>query len=369
MTKTYTGEPMSPDHPLGGIYAIMDRHGMLPDDIFCTRCAKPLNMDGGHPAELYAGTYNGLCYGCTGTGPYVAAVAQLDGCRRVSWPPHSPSWRRDREDHYGYEGCETCGGLGIVRPAYRSPDNGGGKSCPVCLARWTSHPVTVAESRWSELMHRSLQATFDRAIDYHAGVPRKCTKKRRQELRQAFMGPVYETDHRLAGPRSQATVEFAAMREPYRLAGRRIRDMVFARFRAMGSGVWIETTADPEEFYRQWCRWRKIDPDLGLAYGYPDGFRYAYQPKPMCHEHRHFDGCDECTARIIGAQSLQTIEDWYHLGHISSRWLDAYRHLWATSAHRYSTIPWGWEAEPEDPKIIEAVALMRRAAEERKAAS
>lgn len=364
MTKTYTGEPMNPDHPFGGIYAIMDRHGMLPDDIFCIRCAKPLNMDGGHPAELYAGTYNGLCYGCTGTGPYVAAVAQLDGCQRVSWPPPCPSHRRDRVNYYGYPDCANCKGLGAT--GYVSS----AKSCDACLARWASHPVTVAESRWSELMYRSLQATFDRAIDYHAGVPKKCTRKRREELRQAFMGPVYETDRDLAGPRSQATVEYQAMREPYRLAGQRVREMVLARFRAMGWNVWAPPEPeDPEAFWRKYCAWRKIDPDLGLAYGYPKGFRYAHQPKPMCREHRHFDGCDECTARIIGAQSLQTIEDWYHLGHIGSRWLDAYRHLWATSAHRYSTIPWGWEAEPEDPKIIEAVALMRRAAEERKAAS
>lgn len=32
--------------------------------IHCNRCGKPLNKDGGHPAELYAGTYTGLCYGC-----------------------------------------------------------------------------------------------------------------------------------------------------------------------------------------------------------------------------------------------------------------------------------------------------------------
>jgi hypothetical protein len=327
MTKTYTGEPMAPDHPLGGIYAIMDRHGMLPDDIFCIRCAKPLNADGGHPAELYAGTYNGLCYGCTGAGPYVAAVTQLDGCQRVSWPPPCPSHRRDRVNHYGYPDCGNCKGLGAT--GYTSS----AKSCEKCLDRRMSHPQRAGWSRWSERIMRSCQAAFERAWDYHAGVPKKCTAKRRAELRAAFAGP----------DREHATPEFTQLKADYLAGYKRIRELVSGCF---AHDEWVPP--EPED---------------------PQGFRYAHQPKPMCREHRHFDGCDECTARIIGAQSLQTIEDWYHLGHISGRWLDAYRHLWATSAHRYSTIPWGWEAEPEDPKVIEAVALMRRAAEERKAAA
>lgn len=351
MTKTYAGEPMAPDHPFGGIYAIMDRHGMLPDEIFCIRCAKPLNMDGGHPAELYAGTYNGLCYGCTGAGPYVAAVAQLDGCQRVSWPPPCPSHRRDRVDHYGYPDCAGCKGQGATGYASSA------KSCDACLARYTAHPQRAGWSRWSERIMRSCQAAFERAWDYHADVPKKCTAKRRGELRAAFAGP----------DREHATPEFTQLKADYLAGYKRIRELVSGCF---GHDEWAPPEPeDPDAFWRQYCAWRKIDPDIGLAYGYPDGFRYAHQPKPLCRKHRHFDGCDDCTARIIGAQSLQAVEDWYHLGHISGRWLDAYRHLWATSAHRYSSIPWGWEAEPTDPKVIEAVALMRRAAEERKAAS
>jgi hypothetical protein len=69
---------------------------------------KPLDADGGHPAERYAGTHNGLCYPCTATGPYMVEVAELDGCRRLSYPPSCPSLRRDRETELAYPDCEQC---------------------------------------------------------------------------------------------------------------------------------------------------------------------------------------------------------------------------------------------------------------------
>ncbi len=356
MTRTYTGTPMAPDHALGGIYRVMDRHGMLPDDWFCGRCAKPLNADGNHPAEIYAGTFNGLCYGCTSAGPYVAAVTALDGCRRVSWPPHSPSWRRDRESHYGYEGCGTCGGMGIVLPAYRSPDNGGGKSCPDCLARYAAHPQRAGWSQWSERIMQSCQAAFERAWDYYAGTPKKCTAKRREELRAAFAGP----------DREHQTPEFAELKAAYMAGYRRVRELVSGCF---AHDEWVPVTEDPRAFWLSYCKWRQLDPDNGLAYGYPDGFRYAWQPKPLCTRHRMWDGCKECLARVLMAQTLGRVEDWHRSGQIPWAAWQAYAHVWATSAYRYSAIPAEWADEPADPEVIEMAALMRRAAEERKAAS
>ena len=155
---------MNPDHPLGGIYALMDRHGMLPDDFACVSCARPL---GTNPAELYAGTYNGLCYPCTSAGPYVTRSAVLDGAREVSWPPHSPSWRRDREKHIAYEGCEVCSGLGIV-PGTRSWGCSGGMSCDPCWQRYSGHPVRQAADRWLTQVMRSCDAVFQRAVDQAA---------------------------------------------------------------------------------------------------------------------------------------------------------------------------------------------------------
>jgi hypothetical protein len=87
--------------------------GMFPADWACKVCGKTLNADGNHPAELYAGTFTGLCYTCERGGPYVVPGSELpDGGRRVSHPPACPSWRRDRTDHWGYPDCENCKGQG-----------------------------------------------------------------------------------------------------------------------------------------------------------------------------------------------------------------------------------------------------------------
>jgi hypothetical protein len=87
--------------------------GMYPADWRCLVCGKQLNADGNHPAELYAGTFNGLCYACTSGGPYVVPGSELpDGTRRMSHPPACPSWRRTREEYWGHPDCEHCKGMG-----------------------------------------------------------------------------------------------------------------------------------------------------------------------------------------------------------------------------------------------------------------
>jgi hypothetical protein len=87
--------------------------GMFPADWTCRVCGKRLNADGHHPAELYAGTFTGLCYGCERGAAYVVPDSELpDGARRVSHPPSCPSWRRDRTEHWAYPDCEECGGMG-----------------------------------------------------------------------------------------------------------------------------------------------------------------------------------------------------------------------------------------------------------------
>lgn len=110
--------------------------GMYPADWTCRVCSKVLNADGGHPAELYAGTYTGLCYGCERGPAYVVPDSELpDGARLVSWPPSSPSWRRDRTTHWAYPDCEECDGMGAH---VRSRSQWGGQwteSCRPCMAR------------------------------------------------------------------------------------------------------------------------------------------------------------------------------------------------------------------------------------------
>jgi hypothetical protein len=115
-------------------YRDMDKStGMFPSDWTCKGCGKVLNADGGHPAELYAGTFNGLCYACTGRSGFVVETFE-DGCQLWSYPPHCPSWRRDRETAYGYADCPDCKGSGRVAPS-RGQFGPIPKHCSDCLAR------------------------------------------------------------------------------------------------------------------------------------------------------------------------------------------------------------------------------------------
>src|SRR5687767_9025531 len=86
----------------------MNSQGFREFDLFCKKCNKKLNEDGGHPAETYLGTYTGLCYTCERAGPYKVGFFLLDDCLRMSHPPHSPAWRRAREAYYWYEDCDAC---------------------------------------------------------------------------------------------------------------------------------------------------------------------------------------------------------------------------------------------------------------------
>lgn len=116
-------------------YQDMDpQTGMYPADWRCRVCDVVLNADGGHPAELYAGTFTGLCYRCERGPAYVVPDSELpDGARLLSWPPASPSWRRDRTTHWAYPDCEECAGKG-ARMRYSSM-NQYTESCRPCLAR------------------------------------------------------------------------------------------------------------------------------------------------------------------------------------------------------------------------------------------
>lgn len=126
----------------------------------CKKCGKPLNADGYHPAELYAGTYTGLCYGCEKSGPFVAKE-HLDGAQTISYPPHCPSWRRDREEQIAYPDCPDCEGKGrfyVSRPFA----SGGGyyRYCPNCLGRFSSHPLRVWASNRRKAIYNAANGSY-----------------------------------------------------------------------------------------------------------------------------------------------------------------------------------------------------------------
>jgi len=115
----------------------MDENGMLPPHN-CHRCGKPLNADGNRPAELYLGTYTGLCTACMNASPY-EVKRLISGAKLMSHPPHLPSWRRSREEFIWFEDCPDKCIKGVV------PGTWGGwsnypKQCPTCLARHENHP-------------------------------------------------------------------------------------------------------------------------------------------------------------------------------------------------------------------------------------
>lgn len=122
----------------------MSWDGMLgpPGVLTCKRCNRHLNPNGDRPAEVYAGTFTGLCYACQDRGAEIIATDPLDGAICIEYPPHCPSYRRDRESYWGYADCQRCNGkCSIVVP--RDFGNGGPyrQSCSVCWEKYHNNPV------------------------------------------------------------------------------------------------------------------------------------------------------------------------------------------------------------------------------------
>lgn len=120
--------------------------------VTCKSCGVVLNEDGYHPAETYAGTCTFLCYSCMNAAPFVVETDDLDGMQSISYPPHCPSWRRDREVFTAYADCPDCKGQGFTwRPAqsdrYRH-------YCQRCTERYTEHPVRMMEYERDQSRYR-----------------------------------------------------------------------------------------------------------------------------------------------------------------------------------------------------------------------
>lgn len=131
----------------------MSWNGMLPKGVTCKRCGSVLQGEGeDRPAELYLGMYNGLCYPCTNAAPFELNYSYVSGARVFSHPPHCPSWRRDREQFYGFDGCQVCGGQGRVWVS-RSDAFGGSYTvqCQACHDRHNSHPLVIELRRLAQI--------------------------------------------------------------------------------------------------------------------------------------------------------------------------------------------------------------------------
>lgn len=76
----------------------------------------------------------------------------------------------------------------------------------------------------------------------------------------------------------------------------------------------------------------------------------------------HFLGrCAECDAHNMAQMNLDRVQGWYETGHFDQVKYEAYRHLWATSAYRYSSNDVGWRDAPAHPDVAEFIDLLKTA--------
>lgn len=146
----------------------MDREGVLgaPGELKCKQCGVGLDANGGRPAERYAGTYTGLCYGCERSRSFDTGERLLSGAQVWSHPPHCPSWRRDREMFWWFPDCQNprCR-HGSVWVSRRSSQGGSyTENCPACFKRHCDHPDVVAKSAYDASV-LSAQRQWSRRVD------------------------------------------------------------------------------------------------------------------------------------------------------------------------------------------------------------
>lgn len=141
----------------------MDDQGFLPQQN-CQGCGKPLNRDK-NPAELYAGTFTGLCYECERKAAYVTYEFS-DGAKYWSHAPHCPSWRRDRETFIAYDDCPECKEKHGRIMVSRNFSQGGPYpiQCQTCLSRYTSHPERQASTAAIDKARQVLDSSLKRIL-------------------------------------------------------------------------------------------------------------------------------------------------------------------------------------------------------------
>lgn len=165
--------------------------GMFPQHD-CYQCRTPLNADGGHPAELYAGTYTGLCYRCQNGPVYVEAYYPFDGAIVLNYAPHCPSWRRDRELYTAYPDCQECRGRGMLWVSRAMSMGGSYRSfCNTCSNRFHFHPTRNHHSKRVSRIYSAAQNLFRKKVK---GKERYAKRRGREvsdavieQLRQEFL--------------------------------------------------------------------------------------------------------------------------------------------------------------------------------------
>lgn len=154
----------------------------------CKGCGKPLQGDGsGRPAELYAGTYTGLCYNCENSGPCITRT-DSDGAQHWDCPPHCPAWRRDREFYIGYADCAECKGQGRHYVSRANPQGGPYyRHCETCFQRYCEQPIRKAVSVRYQRITRAAHSVWDRELKRRK-LWRAAKRKEQRDSRRSLRG-------------------------------------------------------------------------------------------------------------------------------------------------------------------------------------
>lgn len=75
--------------------------------------------------------------------------------------------------------------------------------------------------------------------------------------------------------------------------------------------------------------------------------------------HFRLAGCDDCNIRDFARLTLEAVERLCHAGYVGQAMFEAYRHVWATAAPRFSSLGNGWADPPTDPEVVALAALFR----------
>lgn len=141
-------------------------NGFLPPHP-CKHCGNTLRgQDSGYPAELYLGTYTGLCYPCT-SAPVWLMGSYDTGAVRYSYAPECPSWRRDRQEYIAFVDCNVCMGRGYVTLCNTSPFAVSHRQyCNTC---WDRHYADEREyhRQWDE--ERAIRAEIEALNKKYSG--------------------------------------------------------------------------------------------------------------------------------------------------------------------------------------------------------
>lgn len=138
-------------------------NGHYESGLTCRQCGKALDgPNGNNPAETYAGTYNGLCYPCTSAQGYITHVDVLDDALHWSYPPHLPSWRRDREHQIGYADCRMCGGGGFSWAHGQHVRHR--VACRPCMVRHSQHPGRQHRYELQRMLAEAAQRSYEAGI-------------------------------------------------------------------------------------------------------------------------------------------------------------------------------------------------------------